>query len=107
MALAICGSQLGAHLQALDLAELRGEELGLDVRLDPVLNAGDVGVGVVDLVGLEEVLELLQDGVVDHEVLADGVGGEVVLAEVEEGVVLEQVVLEAVGLAGRRSSRRA
>ena len=94
------GVPLGADLEAFDLAELRGEEFSLDVLLDPVGDAGDVSVGVLDLVGLEEVLELLHDGVVDHEVLADGVGGEVVLAEVEEGVVLGQAVLEAVGLDG-------
>ena len=45
---------------------------------------------------LQEVLELLHDVVVDHEVFGDGVGGEVVLAEVEEGVVDEQTVLEVV-----------
>ena len=78
---------LGADLEAFELAELRGEELALDALLDPVVDAGDVGVGVLDLVGLEEVLELLHDCVVDHEVFGDGVGGEVVLAEVEEGVV--------------------
>ena len=82
---------LGADLQAFELAELRGEELALDALLDPVRDAGDVGVGVVDLLGLQEVLELLQHGIVDHEVFADGVGGEVVLAEVEEGVVLQKI----------------
>ena len=76
------GVCLGADLGALELAELGGEELGLDVGLDPVEVGGDVGVGVVDLIGLEEVLELLEDGVVDGEVAGDGVGGQVVLGEV-------------------------
>ena len=89
---------LGADLQAFELAELRGEELALDALLDPVVDAGDVGVGVVDLVVLEEVLELLHDRIVDLEVLGDGVVGEVVLAEVEEGVVDEEIVLEVIGL---------
>ena len=89
---------LGADLEAFELSELRGEELALDALLDPVVDAGDVGVGVVDLVGLEEVLELLHDRIVDLKVFGDGVGGEVVLAEVEEGVVDEEIVLEVIGL---------
>ena len=64
---------LGADLEAFELAELRGEEVALDALLDPVVYAGDVGVGVVDVVGLEEGLELLHDGIVDDEVLGDGV----------------------------------
>ena len=45
------GIPLCADLEAFELTELRGEELALDVRLDPVADGGDVGVGVVDLVG--------------------------------------------------------
>lgn len=92
------GIPLGADLKAFDLTELRGEEIALDAFLDPIVDAGDVVVGVLDLVGLEELLELLHDGVVYGKVLGDGVGGEIVLAEVEEGVVLEERVLEVIGL---------
>jgi hypothetical protein len=100
------GVPLGADLEAFELSELGGEEVALDALLDPVAYAGDVAVGVVDAVGLEEGLELLHDGVVDHEVLGDGVGGEVVFAEVEEGVVLQERVLKTVGLEVYRSFRR-
>jgi hypothetical protein len=78
------GVGLSADLEALELAELGGEELGLDVGLDPVQVTGDVGVAEVDLIGLEEVLELLEDGVVDGEVAGDGVGCQVVFGEVAD-----------------------
>ncbi len=87
---------LGADLETFELSELRGEELAFDVLFDPVVDSRDVGVGVVDLIGLEEVLELLHHGVVDHEVFGDRVGGEIVFAEVEEGVVDEEAVLEVI-----------
>ena len=95
------GVGLGAGLEALDLAELGGEELGLYVGFDPVEVGGDVCVAEVDLIGLEEVLELLEDGVVNGEVAGDGVGCQVVLGEVdEEDVVrlLQQRDLKAVEL---------
>jgi len=88
----------GADLETFDLTELRGEELALDALFDPVADAGDIGVGIVDLVVFEEGLELLEDCIVDHKVFGDGVGGEIVLAEVEEGVVDEETVLEVIQL---------
>jgi hypothetical protein len=92
------GIPLGADLEALELSELRGKELALDALFDPVADASDVGVVVLDLAGLEEVLELLHHRIVDFEVLGHGMGGEVVLAEVEEGVVDKEVVLKVIGL---------
>ncbi len=89
---------LGADFEALELAELRGEELALDAFFDPVVDASDIGVVVIDLVGLEEVLELLDHVIVDFEVFGHGMGGEVVLAEVEEGVMREKTFLEGIGL---------
>ena len=89
---------LGSDLETFKLTELRGEELALDALLDPAIDAGDVCIGVFDLVVFQERLELLHDCVVDHKVLGDCVGGEIVLAEVEEGVVDEEVVLEVIGL---------
>jgi len=62
------------------------------------LTASDVAVVVVDLVGLEEVLELLHHRIVDFEVFGDGVGGQVVLAEVEEGVVNKETLLKGIQL---------
>ena len=76
----------------------RLEELALDACLQPVIYAGDVSIGIFDVLGLEEVLELLHHGVVDGEVAGYGVVGEIVLAEVEEGVVLIESVLEVVRL---------
>src|SRR6266851_3097344 len=89
---------LGADLEALELSELRGEELALDALFDPVVDASDVGVVVVDLVGLEEVLKLLYHRIVDFEVFCDCVGGQVMLAEVEEGVVSKEAFLKGIGL---------
>jgi len=93
------GVGLGATLRPSSWPNWEVEDLGLDVGLDPVQVAGDVGVAEFDLIGLEEVLELLEDGVVDGEVAGDGVGCQVVLGEVdEEDVVrlLQQRDLEAV-----------
>src|ERR1700733_1232640 len=87
---------LGANLESFELAELRGEEVALDALPDPVVYAGDVGVGVVDVVGLEEGFEVLHDGIVYDEVLWYGVRGQVVLGEVEEGVVDQERVLEVI-----------
>ena len=85
-------------LEAFGLAELALEELALDAGLEPVVYAGDLCVRVFDVLGLQEILELLHHGVVDGEVAGDGVVGEVVLAEVEEGVVLVERALEVVRL---------
>jgi hypothetical protein len=78
----------GGDFETFGLAELALEELALDAGFQPVAYAGDVRIGVFDVLRLEEVLELLHDRIVDGEVVGDGVIGEIVLTEVEEGVVL-------------------
>ena len=92
------GIPFGADLEAFELAELRGEELTLDALLDPVVDACDVSIGVVDGVVFQEFLELLHNGIVHLEVLCYGVSGEVVFAEVEKGVVRDEGVLKVIGL---------
>ena len=49
----------------------------LMLRLDPVGDAVDVGLGPVDVLAGEELLEIGDHRVVDLEVLVDGVIGEV------------------------------
>ena len=98
MALAICGSHSARTFRPSSWPNCEVKSSLLMLCLIQSLTPAMSGVGVVDLIGLQEVLELLHHGVVDCEVFGDGVGGEVVLAEVEEGVVDEQDVLEVVGL---------
>ena len=94
----IIGSQSARVAQSLQLAELNGDDLFLDARLQPVADAVDVGVGPVDVLAGEELLEVGQHRVVDLEVLVDGVIGHVDRREVEEDILVEQLVLEVVGL---------
>jgi len=87
-----------ADFESFKLTKLRGEELALDTLFNPVADTRDVGVGIGDLLVLEEGFELLHDGIVDHKFFGDGVVSEVVFAEVEEGVVDEEIILEVIHL---------
>ena len=76
---------VGHDAQTLELAELAGDDLFLDVDLQPIHVVVDVLFSPRDVLAGEELLELAQDGVVDLEVLVDGAIGEVVRGEMEEG----------------------
>lgn len=88
------GIVVGADTHAFLLAELRGEDLGLDVGADPVLVFVEVSIGVGDVVLLQKGLEVLHNGVVNCEVLVDGAVGEEVRSEFEERLILQNRGLE-------------
>src|SRR5690349_1777374 len=62
---------LGAHFQSLKLSELRGEQIALNAFLHPLCYSSDILIGVIDILRLQKILEVLKDGVVHTEVLAD------------------------------------
>ncbi len=92
------GIPVGDDAQAGELAELDGDDVLLDVRLQPVHATVQVGVGPVNVLCGEELLEVGQDGGVDLEVLVDGVRGHENRREAEEDVLIVELVLEASGL---------
>ena len=79
------GVPVGHDAQSLELTELAGDDLFLDVGLQPVHVVVEVFFGKRDVLAGEELLELGQHRVVDLEVLVDGAIGQVVRREVEEG----------------------
>ena len=91
------GIPVGDDAQAYLLAEGDGDDLLLDVRLEPAGGAIDVGLCPVDALAGEEFLELGDDCVVDLEVFVDGVGGHVDGRKVEEHLLVAKFVLEASG----------
>ncbi len=93
MALVISGSAWARTFRPSSWPNCEVKSSALMLALIQSCTVGDVGIRVVDLVGLQEVLELLHHGVVDDEVFGDGVGGEIVLGEGSYAAVDEDVVL--------------
>ena len=90
------GSVVCAHLQTLFLSELRGEDLGLDVGLEPVHHLVEILIGVGNLFAGQELLERLQNAIVYLKVAAYGAICQILPGEVEESVTIQQHILEVV-----------
>ena len=78
---------VGHDAQTLELTELAGDDLFLDVDLQPIHVVVEVLFGQRNVLAGEELLEVGQDRVVDLEVLVDGAVGEVMRGEVEEALL--------------------
>src|SRR5579862_280713 len=95
------GISFRTDAQTFLLAKLGNEELGLDLRLDPVKTFIDLGFRVRNLLCVQELPEVLQDSIGNLEILVNAAAIQVVRGEIEERIFLQQRVFKARGFDGR------